>query len=457
MNTIFINHLTDNVTIAPMYKDSANICFACSNEYAPFCGVAIASIIENVKNEHNYDILVIEQNISEENKRLFLLLTGGHPNISIRFINIASISKNFSIEIHGYFSIESVFKLLLVSDIFREYQKFIACDSDLIFDHDIYELFQVELGDNLIGAVDDVIMKSNVSRNVIIENTKVTHQYTSAQYITEYLGISDSNTYFNTGVILINLNLFRKTITYDEIINRLQNKPYWFIEQDFLNEFCYPKIYPLNMKWNAVHGRGALELTKTSISPKSAKEYENALNGYYVMHYAGSRKPWKYTDVDFSDRFFKYARSTPWYETILTFNNQPMIQKYSLKLTDVYKYIQDLQDSLNKLSGQVANNSNHMSQLTKENATLNKTIDNAKLELTFILETIQTQALEIKELQIKNESLNSELSRINSQYDKMAVDFKQTLLQQQNSAWKYFFRSIAFSLKRFIRKATDKQ
>lgn len=62
-------------TIETSYADNyVPIGLFCSDAYAPPCGILIESIIEHSNGSINYDILVLESEISKENKQKMLSL-----------------------------------------------------------------------------------------------------------------------------------------------------------------------------------------------------------------------------------------------------------------------------------------------------------------------------------------------------------------------------------------------
>lgn len=71
--------------LLPAYSENnVPVIIACSNYYAPYAGVFIQSLADHATPEHNYDIIIMEREISQENKRLLSSLNKDRKNISIR-------------------------------------------------------------------------------------------------------------------------------------------------------------------------------------------------------------------------------------------------------------------------------------------------------------------------------------------------------------------------------------
>jgi len=295
-------------------KDAISICFCTSNKYATYCGISIQSIIENGSNQNCYDILVLEHDVSDRNKRLLLSLIQDRKNFSIRFINMKQGMKDIRVSTWAHFSPVACFKLFLMSDMFSSYKKMLALDTDLIFMRDAGELYSTQLNDFFMAAVDDVIMKQHVANH---KNSSGFAPFMSvSEYLSEYLGLGTDEHYYNTGVALINLQKCRDMGLFSEAFCKLKGKGYSYQEQDVLNELFAGQILSLDYGWNVVGTEQSCEIIK-AIPQEEAEAYCAALEDPYVIHFAGGFKPWIYNNAPYSEFFYLYARNTPWYETIL--------------------------------------------------------------------------------------------------------------------------------------------
>lgn len=315
--TIEIEEIVNGKIEPAFSENNVPLCLFSSNDYAPYCGVLVQSVVENSTPEHNYDIVILERNISDNNKRLMLSLIEKHCNISIRFINVAKLSKELTVSVHGHFTLDNCIKIYLLSPLFSKYDKFVATDSDLVFNRDLAELYETGVENYYMAAVDDVIMKKLVAVNHISgANGKAPKMY-AGEYIADYLGMKTSDVYYNTGVVVFNLKLCRQDGIFEKAIELLNTKHYWFLEQDVLNELCWEKSSKLDMRWNVSGGNSDIEGVKSEIPNELSLEYNNALNDYYIMHFPGGHKPWNEPMLPYSERFFSIARHSVWYEQIL--------------------------------------------------------------------------------------------------------------------------------------------
>ena len=107
--------------------------------------------------------------------------------------------------------------------------------------------------------------------------------------------------YFNSGVLLMNLDEYRKEQIQQRFIYLLikYNFDTAAPDQDYLNVLCYNKVHYIDKSWDKM---------------PVGDEYEGELN---LIHYNNFRKPWFYDDVPYGEYFWEYAKKTDYYEDIL--------------------------------------------------------------------------------------------------------------------------------------------
>ena len=286
-----------------------------SDMYAPYCGTLIQSVLCQSRSENNYDILILERDISERNKKNILSLIEGRSNFSIRFVNLSSMASLLKVTPRAHFTLDNALKVFLLSPYFEQYDKIVSTDSDLVFERDLAELWNTDLEGLWMAATEDIIMKYLLHINAMCITEYGPMPY--KQYITRYLGRPAPENYLNTGVIVLNTKQCRKDNLYEKVIDALSRKKYYFLEQDALNEVLGPKAILVNPRWNVLTGNGNMEKIKDNLAEDLAKEYVDCLENCYIMHYAGPLKPWHDPTVVEAEHYFKYARMTSWYEQIL--------------------------------------------------------------------------------------------------------------------------------------------
>ena len=263
-------------------KQIIPIFFASDENYLPFLAVSLDSLKENASKDYHYEIYILNTDIKE--KATERVMKFQDENFSIRFIDVSDKLdevKN-SLQLRDYYTGATYYRIF-IANMFPEYEKALYIDSDTVLLGDVSELYHTELEDNLIGAVAD-------------EAVAVVPEF--RRYTKETLGI-DAEAYFNAGVILMNLNEFRKSDFYGKFCKLL--KAYKFSvaqDQDYLNVICKDKVRFLGKEWNKMPIGGEGE------SPK-------------LIHYNLTLKPWHYDNILFKEYFWHYARRSEYYERII--------------------------------------------------------------------------------------------------------------------------------------------
>jgi len=265
------------------------IFFASNDKYVPYLDVAILSIVENSSKENNYEIVVLKTDISEENQNK--LLKHSRDNIKIKFYDVNTILEPIKKQLPDmfYYTLAAYYRLF-IETAFPQYDKAIYLDCDLVLMTDIAELFKEDLGNNLVAAA----FEQNTDRDPRFTN-----------YVKDIIGIPPK-TYFNSGVMLMNLKEFRNFKVQERFLNMLTTYNFDCLapDQEYLNTICHGRVKYLPTGWN-----------KHSFPEPPEGELK-------ICHYALANKPWHYADTINGEHFWNYAKKSQFYNDILNeFNN----------------------------------------------------------------------------------------------------------------------------------------
>ena len=261
--------------------------FTIDDKYAPILDVAIRSLILNASRNRKYVIYIIYDGLTEENRKILERL--GDSTFDIRPVQMAlsagSISDRRENHLRcDYFTL-TIFFRLFIAEMFPQYDKGIYLDSDIVVPGDISKLYDMELGDNLIGACTD--------RSVSDVLELVT-------WIEKGVGVK-SDRYVNSGILLMNLKKLRLVHFSAHFMKLLNTFHFESIapDQDYINAICEDRILFLGEEWD--------------VMPNVRKpEYPSP----QIIHYNLFDKPWHYDDVQYSDYFWRYAQSSDYYSAI---------------------------------------------------------------------------------------------------------------------------------------------
>lgn len=262
------------------------IFFAIDDEYIPFLAVAIKSLKDNASKGNYYNIKILYTNVEESNQKI--ICNYMCDNINIEFVNLTSYIETIKDKLYtrDYFSATTYFRLF-IPDLYPEYDKALYLDSDIAILTDIADLYNIDLGDNLVGAApDDVIQTIEVFRN----------------YSELVVGVANYRNYFNAGILLMNLDALRKFNFQEKFIYLLGTVKFSVAQdQDYLNRLCKGRVTLIDKNWNRMPVGG------------DVGDRENL----HLIHYNLAFKPWHFENILYEEYFWKYAKGTEFYDTIL--------------------------------------------------------------------------------------------------------------------------------------------
>lgn len=292
-----------------------NIALAINEAYAMQAAVCITSIVENLTASIHIYMYILHIGDNSKIKRKLDYLLKKYKNISINYIDVDHILADrisFLKLSHERFSIETYFRFLL-PELLPDVDKILYMDADTICLNDISILYDINIDNYYLGAVKDIYMI--VWRRLDINIDK---------YISEVLNINDGYTYFQAGIILLNLRLMRQCDISNKCFSKLKEigKPI-VVDQDILNSVCKDSVLYIDNGWNYdinienLKGNN-FDHIKTYLSPEDYKNYISMKNNYKLIHFAGDAKPWKKIDTFLSKYFWKYAIRTPYFLNLLS-------------------------------------------------------------------------------------------------------------------------------------------
>lgn len=298
------------IRLEPVFQNGVPIVLSANDKFAPYLDVMIQSIVANASPTRQYDIIVLFNDISEKNRSLITLLARGKENISIRFIRVCEYFDASKLFVNQHLSVETYYRLI-IPEIMPNYHKILYLDCDMVVDHDVAELYDLDLGNCILGAAKDIDVAGQV-------NLK---QNDWQKYAVETLRLDKPYDYFQAGVLILDLDALRKKASSEEMIELALSNKWRCHDQDVLNMICKNKVFYIPQQWNVLMsweepGRSRMQIMK--MAPRDLYgEYMEARKEPYMIHFAGYQKPWDVVDCDFANYFWKYARNSLYYEKIL--------------------------------------------------------------------------------------------------------------------------------------------
>jgi len=266
------------------------IFFAVDDCYIPFLAVTLESLIKHSSKDNNYELNILYTSITDENQ--VKIKKYEQENININFVDLNEYISKIQNKLYtrDYFSQTTYFRLF-IPDLYPDYDKALYIDSDTILLDDIANLYNIDLKDNLVGAIPDGAVKS-------IREFQ--------EYVELVVGLSDYNNYFNAGVLLMNLKELRDYRFKLKFLYLLDTIKFRVAQdQDYLNRLCKGRVKILDSAWNVMPGASQ----------------ENRSKIVKLIHFNLSNKPWHLSNIPYEEYFWEYAKNTEFYEDILHIKN----------------------------------------------------------------------------------------------------------------------------------------
>ena len=266
-------------------KQEIPVFFATDDNYVPYLVVSIRSLIDNCSSNNKYSIYVLNTGLTEQNKKA--LKDMEISNVTISFVDltekIKDIYSKLEAQLRDYYS-PSIYYRLFIPTMFPHYKKALYLDCDITILDDVANLYNHELKNNLVGAiVDEVVTSNEVFR----------------YYVSNALGVNEYK-YFNSGILVMNLDEFRKERFEEKFIYLLNNYNFGTVapDQDYLNVLCKGRILYIDKCWNK------MPVSNEGFDEKNLK----------LVHYNMFQKPWKYEGILYEKYFWETAKKTSYYD-----------------------------------------------------------------------------------------------------------------------------------------------
>lgn len=258
------------------------IFFATDDNYLDYLLVTLASLKDHASKNNHYDLYVLYDRVSFSNRKRVKAFE--QDNITIKFVNVGlrAMRLGNNLGIRDYYTKTTYFRLLLPT-LFPKLDKILYLDCDIVILEDVANLYNIDVGDNLIGASPDYAVNS-------VEEF--------AQYVENALDLPKIR-YFNAGIIIMNLKRMRETYFEQRVINLINTMTFMVAQdQDILNVICKGQVQYFSWDWDAMPVGAEIK------NPK-------------LIHYNLIFKPWRMDGVLYEEHFWKYAKMAGVYEKII--------------------------------------------------------------------------------------------------------------------------------------------
>lgn len=262
--------------------------------------VTVRSALTNLKNQQKIALYILDGGITKAN-RARIRKSLDEERVSISWIE--PDNKLFDkLVLTRHLTLTCYYRLLITEFLPKEFHKAIYLDTDMIVTGNLAELWAIDMKDNYVLAVqDDVELYIGMSDGL--------RNYRE-------VGICPEDKYFNSGLLVINLDKWRAEGIGNKVIEYIrQNTEYVRNDQDGLNAVLAGKWGELHPKWNQMPKVHEYSSWQDSSFPEDV--YDELIHHPCVIHFTNSPKPW-YAGLKAECQhpkkhlFFHYLDMTDW-------------------------------------------------------------------------------------------------------------------------------------------------
>ena len=263
------------------WRNSVNFLISCNDAYAMPTEVMLTSLL-TVNPQGSHTVYILESELSEN---AFRRIKSCAESLGARCRDLHIREDCFaSSRTRSYISKETYYRLLAAKFLPQDLNRVLWLDSDMIIRDSIRELYDQPFeGKAVVACGYGAPMQELIGRNA------------------QNLGMNDPEHYFNAGVMLINLPLWRENMTQNRIqegMDRIQGSDSLFPGQDLTNLLMDGSVRMedyrrFNSMVHCISGAGDLQY---------------ALENAAVVHFSGEAKPWKFNDIHFADEWMQWYR-----------------------------------------------------------------------------------------------------------------------------------------------------
>lgn len=267
-----------------------HIAFGFDHGYVMPCGIAMLSICKN----RNLPIVfhaIVDVSVTMSDRSILCDIAQEY-GCEVLFYQVDT-SRFEGLYQQGYINLSTYLRFLIPELCPSELDRIIYLDSDLIVRSPLDELWNMSIPVDVCYAAALGFSGSNVL-------------YLNA------LDLPITEPYYNAGVLLINLDYWRKNDVSGECLKYIREKRPKLMDQDALNALYRGHIMRLHFEYNLqAHFYSCSEYYWEVEKSKYFQEIRSAMANPVILHYSRSIKPWHLGFVG-PNEWLSYYQMSPW-------------------------------------------------------------------------------------------------------------------------------------------------
>jgi lipopolysaccharide biosynthesis glycosyltransferase len=287
---------------------------ACDENYVRGAAAAIRSAIDSVAPWQPVRAFVLDGGITPRSKSR-LKRSWRQFNVSTMFLqpDLASIG---DMHTSDHVNLSTYLRILMADLLPDDVTRAIYLDADTIVRRDLAELWREPIGDALCVATNDIFHPFLNPREACPRPVHCMQLNTNPEPIPNYreLGLPGTAPYFNAGVMLVNVKLWRQEQFSRQAFHCLRvnaaHVRYW--DQYALNVLCSGRWRAVDPRWN--QNSHVFRLPGWELTHLEQEDFEQLRQDPWIVHFDYVPKPW---DLEckhpFRGDFFRALDRTSWW------------------------------------------------------------------------------------------------------------------------------------------------
>jgi lipopolysaccharide biosynthesis glycosyltransferase len=250
------------------------VCSA-TDGFVPGLAVMVRSLIDNLREDRQLNLFILDGGIRSAHKQK-VVDSWALDRVQIEWIRPPT-SRLKRLVIFEHFGIVVYFRILIPDLLPTSVRRALYIDCDTLVLDDVGRLWESSLAGHCLGAVQDLYLPR------------------LAQGLPNHrrLGLSGRTKYFNSGVLLMDLDRWRRAGISEKVLDYIERhgEDIRYPDQDGLNAVLAGKWAELDVRWNsALH---VFMFRSWRTSPYDRKTYFDLLSRPSILHFTGGPKPWQ--------------------------------------------------------------------------------------------------------------------------------------------------------------------
>ncbi len=268
-----ISTVGETVIPRQKYTEKIPMAFCFDARGCKMAAVTIKSLLLASAGRCDYDIYcVVTPDVDKEHQDIIKGVIKGTKS-SVHFL---LGNNDFDDSWRGNWPVAMWYRLMLPKLLPAKISRIIYADIDILFCRDLIDIYEMDLGKNVIAAVP-----------------------------------TRTNKYFNSGFLLMDIAKIRREKIYDKWVKESREHQYSNPDQDVLNYTLKGRVafLPLRYNFQLSHGSRIFKIYSES-------ELDDLKHNLVVLHYSDYMKPWFPADRRpvFSELWWRVARQTGLFE-----------------------------------------------------------------------------------------------------------------------------------------------